>query len=280
LDNLATWGLSPALLWAPDGRDEYLAAPAAARLETLLRALSADSFRAVWAARGGYGTGRIAGRIRWSGSEGRPPPRFPTDHLPGPEDSGHAPLLVGFSDFSLLFGLPVQGKVRGLHAPNVTTLSVVDPRSLDALAGILLESRLPDYGPLSTVCGGTGEGPLLPMNLSLLASSMGTPLEPDVAGRILVIEEVHEAPYRVDRLLQQVASARWFKRLAGLVVGDLDGALDSPLLRRTLTSIARDAGIPCATGFPVGHGACNLPVPVGLPARLEADSGRLLLLPP
>jgi len=270
LEVLSRWGLNPMLLWEPAQKDEYLAAPDDVRADCLSRALAVPAFSAVWAARGGYGSGRIAGRIRW--------PQAGNPGVPGPDGGNRLPLLVGFSDLTLLFGLPARTGCRCLHSPNVTTLPLVDRDSLDALAALLFEGALPDYGRLQTVCPGTGEGPLLPMNLSLLASTMGTDLEADASGRILVIEEVHEAPYRVDRLLRQVAAARWFPSLAGLVVGDLDKALDSPLVRATLGSLARDARIPCVTGFPMGHGERNFPVPVGSRARLDAGEGRLSLV--
>ncbi len=262
---LSSWGLRPELMWEPWEAEEYLAGPDDVRAERLSAALADPAFRAVWAARGGYGTGRIAGLIRWPAT-----PRSPASQA--------CPLLIGFSDITLLFGLPERIGCRCLHGPNVTTLARVDAVSLEALRALLFDGVLPDYGPLEAVCGGTAEGPLLPMNLSLLASSMGTRLEPDPSGGILVVEEVHEAPYRVDRLLRQVAGARWFPRLAGLAVGDMDRALDSPTLFRTLAEVAAEARIPTVLGFPVGHGPHNLPIPVGATARLDARAGRLCLI--
>jgi len=252
------WGLVPKLFGIGGPGDGYLSSPDDVRLRNLQDAIDDDEARVLWAARGGYGTGRIAAQLE-----------FPKRDPP--------PLLVGFSDISLLLARASQmAGWPAVHGPNITTLSSVDEESVGSLGTLLFEGRPPRYAGLDPVNSGRAGGRLLPMNLSILASVIGTPLEPGLAGTILVLEDTNELPYKVDRLLIQVARCRSFPGVAGLVFGDLEGALKERRLRRSIEILAHEFGLPCATGFPIGHRSRNLPVPVGAPAVLDADAGTVL----
>jgi muramoyltetrapeptide carboxypeptidase len=252
----------------------------------------------VWAARGGYGISRILGDVR-----------FPTRARP--------PLLVGFSDVSLLLARAWAAGLPCVHGPNVTTLgledrlavggeptgdhpfdcaqgrrpstfppggrplrSCLDEASRDALFAFLLGGQVPDYGKLECLHGGCATGPVLPMNLSLLASVSGTPLCPSLDGVILLLEDVSEPAYRVDRLLLQVVLSGGFDRIAGLVLGDFEDALEHRTLLCSIRQWTSARRLPCVMGFPMGHGARNFPVPVGWTGDLDAAAGRLALRVP
>jgi len=251
---LGHWGLEVAEFPLCRAGGEYLSGDDEARADELNAALADPSFAAVLAARGGYGMVRIASRLAF-------PHRQP-------------PLLAGFSDISLLLALALErAGWASLHAPNVATLAGLEDEARNRYRDALFGREPDSYEGLRTVNPGRATGTLLPMNLSILASVQGTPFFPSLDGRILVVEDVGEVPYRVDRLLMQLAHAPGFAKLSGLVFGDLDGAGKSPLLHRHVAALARDFNLPCAASFPIGHIAGNLPVPVGVPAGLDADAG-------
>ncbi len=236
----------------------YLAGDDAARRADLLWALEAPSVRAIFAARGGYGLARLL--------PGFPPPRK---------------VLVGFSDFTAAHLAAQAHGLRSLHAPVVTQLgsqplSVV-ARLFDALEGRPLE-------PLAgtrTVVPGTVEGPLVGGNLAMLASLAGTPFLPSFDGAVVLLEDVGERPYRLDRLWTQLRLAGVLKGVVGVVLGDFTGCeeKDAPYTSAdVLDELAGELGVPCAAGFPIGHGTVNQPVPLGAKVRLEADARRVSFL--
>ena len=122
------------------------------------------------------------------------------------------------------------------------------------------------------------EGPLFGGNLTLLSHLCGTALMPPLEGAVLLLEEVGEAPYRIDRKLTHLAQAGVFARVSGVLVGDLVGCDDA---RQDAASVVRERlgrlGLPVLTGAPVGHGARNRALPIGAPVRLDADAGTLSL---
>lgn len=147
---------------------------------------------------------------------------------------------------------------------------------LDALAGryplaLPFRSwlRQPD-GPI--------QGPLLGGCLSLLASTLGTPWFPDLEGAILFWEDVNEAPYRIDRLLTHLRLSDNLGRIAGMIVGHVDGpgapGMDWPSL---VSDSLSGLDVPVAWGLESGHLQPNWTLPLGLPARLEGDDCRLWL---
>jgi muramoyltetrapeptide carboxypeptidase len=141
----------------------------------------------------------------------------------------------------------------------------------------------PDARHPATVTPGTGEGPLVGGNLSLLAATLGTPWAIRREGCLLFLEEVGEAAYRIDRLLSQLRLAGVFNGVAGIVVGAIneipdEGEAHVPSLAELLHDRLGDLGVPVASGFPFGHVDDNWTLPVGARARLDASAGTLELL--
>jgi len=234
----------------------FLAAPDATRAAQLLGAAVCGA-DAVMAARGGYGAFRLLGLL-------------PPD-APGPPS-----VIIGFSDVTaLLLGLSRRWGWRGVHGPNVTTLADLDQASLAAFRAFVdAPGSGLSFDGLERVHPGSGDGPLIGGNLTVLCSLLGTPEEPDLAGRVLFIEDIGEAPYRVDRLLHQLASCRTFHALAGLAIGDLGSGFNDSV-RRNLARLCADRGLPAAAGLPVGHGAVNRPIITEHYAAIDADRGTL-----
>lgn len=201
--------------------------------------------------------------------------------------------LLGFSDVtSLLFDRVAQGRSGGVHGPLLTTLAAEPDWSQERLRALLFGEPVP---PLRGQIwrGGCAEGPLLVANLTVATHLLGTPHLPPLEGAILVLEDVGEAPYRIDRLLTHWRLCGALQRLAGLGFGRFSdcGDRDTPegddgrdLARRfrveeVLEERSGDLGIPVLTDLPVGHGPGNAALPLGVRARLDAVSGELSLLP-
>jgi muramoyltetrapeptide carboxypeptidase len=218
----------------------YLAGTDVARREGLVQALTGD-YSAVWALRGGYGLTRILADLPWDRLPRRP--------------------VIGFSDVTALFsGLHQAGLGPCVHGPVVHSLSITDEASREHLWR-LLAGR--DTSPMDGVewVGGSCQGPLVGGNLCLLAATCGTAWQLDARGCILVLEEVGEPAYKLDRLLQQLASAGVFDGIVGVAVGTLtscrlpDGA-DYDHQRIFLEHLGR-LGVPVLGECPIGHGAAN-----------------------
>jgi muramoyltetrapeptide carboxypeptidase len=127
---------------------------------------------------------------------------------------------------------------------------------------------------------GIAEGPIVGGCLSLLASVAGTPYEPPLDGAILFWEDLHEEPFRLDRMLAQLRHAGWLRRIRGMIVGRLLNCRaakrenDVPL-RDILDAHLIGTDYPVVTDFPAGHAPGQRALPLGVPARLDTTSGRL-----
>ena len=132
----------------------------------------------------------------------------------------------------------------------------------------------------STLAPGTAEGRLTGGCLSLVAATLGTPYQIDTTSRLLLIEDVGEAPHRVERFLCQFADAGLLSAAAGFVVGQATDADDSRTvpMRRLWADLLTPYGKPAVTGFPFGHVPQNYALPLGIRARLDADAKTLTLL--
>jgi muramoyltetrapeptide carboxypeptidase len=121
--------------------------------------------------------------------------------------------------------------------------------------------------------------PLTGGNLSLLAHSIGTPFEVEARGRILFVEEVNEAPYRIDRMVRQLSLAGVFRGIRGLLIGRFTGCGGGKKAEGVLLEAVEGRKIPVAAGFPVGHGSVNRPFPLGVPAVLDTTARSLTFAP-
>jgi len=195
--------------------------------------------------------------------------------------------LLGFSDItSLLCARLAQGVGGGVHGPLVTTLADEPDWSQQRLQELLFDQMAPD------LCGqpwteGKAEGPLITVNLTVASHLLGSCHMPNLKGSILVIEDVGEAPYRLDRMLTHWRLTGQLQHLAGLGLGRFSGCEDPNgsdstehtfSLEQVLKERTLDLGIPVVSGLPVGHGpGGNAALPMGVHARLDADRGTLAI---
>jgi muramoyltetrapeptide carboxypeptidase len=254
LELLRAWGYRPELLPGVGRRHRYLAGTDAERLGDLARALR-GGWDAVWAVRGGYGVNRLLDRLPW-------------------DELGYAPFL-GFSDGTgLLNALAARGR-PAVHAPVLTHLGdTADAESRAHLRALLAGE------PLAPLAGrrlrrGSAAGPLVGGNLCVLASLCGTPWQLRGKGCIVVLEEVGEAPYKVDRLLTQLIGAGCLDGVAGVALGSFLGA-DPPAgadwtMLEVLDELLAPLGAPVLAELPIGHGAANRAFRVGGHGRFDGD---------
>jgi len=111
--------------------------------------------------------------------------------------------------------------------------------------------------------------------------SIGTPDMPDLHGAILLIEEVDEPPYKVDRMLTQLRRSGALRGIVGVAVGQFTRCSDGwpTTIADVLLDRLGDLGVPVLGGLPVGHGQDQLSVPLGVPATLDAGAGTLTATP-
>jgi muramoyltetrapeptide carboxypeptidase len=239
----------------------YLAGSDERRLRGLQEAIDSDDVKAIFAVRGGYGAMRLLPKLQLQGRS----PKW----------------LVGFSDITALHALWQRTGWQSLHGPVVTQMGTLPDDDLQTMLNAL-EKDSSSTSLLGTHClvPGTAMGPLLGGNLSVFSRLIGTPYMPDTRGAILLLEDIGEAPYRMDRMWTHLRLAGVLKDVAGIVLGEFlqCGSKNENGNLEVLESLASETGVPCVSGFPIGHGARNMAVRLGGRARLSAGSLRLTCL--
>ena len=244
----------------------YLAGNDEARARHLQAALADPATRAIFAARGGYGSTRLFPRV--AAGIGR-----------------RRKLLVGFSDITALHlvAQKIWPAVRCIHGPNIASANFLGPgaeaeRNRRALRGALFD---PDYEvdlPVEFLRGGHAEGPLCGGCLSLVAATLGSRFAAATAGKILFLEDVRELPYRIDRMLVQLRNAGLLSAVAGVVFGEMHECVDEMNdLRAIIRDVLTGTSFPIAFGLPAGHGKTNIALPLGAHAVLDAARGQFRL---
>lgn len=197
--------------------------------------------------------------------------------------AGGARWLLGFSDVtSLLWARQAAGLSGGIHGPMLTSLAAEPDWSRQRLQDLLFGRPL---APLrgQAWCSGCAQGPLLVGNLTVATHLLGTPHLPALQGAVLVLEDVGEAPYRLDRMLTHWRLCGALQQLAAIGFGRFSGC-DDPDSPSTAEQVLRertaDLGIPVLADLPVGHEPGNAALPLGVMARLDADRGQLDLVRP
>lgn len=261
-------------------RDQYLAGSDLDRANDVNWMFADDSVDAIFCLRGGYGTPRIL-------------PFLDYDMV-----ARNPKVFLGFSDITaILIALHVKAGLIGFHGPTAriftdytlaefnkvlmqpTANTIIGaPPAIEIRAGVVESDNR-----ITRFAGGTATGPLLGGNLSLIVTLIGTPYEPDFNGRILFIEETHEEPYRVDRMLTQLWLAGKLQQTAGIVFGKItksETSMNTFSIEEVIRMRCGSLGVPVIRGLMIGHVKDQTVVPIGVNARLDADAGTLTLLEP
>lgn len=249
----------------------YLAGEDSSRAEELMRAFEDSSIHAIMALRGGYGSSRLIPLLKEKRLRHNPK------------------IFMGFSDLTTLhlffrrrFGwITIHGPVAISSAlGNIAADSERHLRSLWTDPGYRPTLHFPQ---LETWIPGAAEGVLVGGCLSIIAASIGTPYEIKTEGKILLLEDHGEHPYRLDRMLTHLHQADKLQALSGLLLGefpDCEPEEGGYAARDTLQELLIKLDVPILANFPAGHGARNWAIPLGAKAKLDADARTITFMDP
>lgn len=227
------------------------------------------SVKAIFCARGGYGTGRIASLLQYDLIRSNPK------------------IIWGYSDITYMHtAIRQQADLVTFHGPMLASdvaspdLDELTAQTFDQLFEPLNTTYDESISKLHVVSEGTATGPLVGGNLSVFMSTMGTPYEIDIKDAILLIEDIGEDPYQIDGLCNQLKQSGKLDEVAGIVIGDVrsrslaaternDDYLD--VFKHYFSSY----GIPVIAGFQIGHCLPNIGVPLGAQATLSSEKPHL-----
>lgn len=259
----------------------YLAGSDADRAADLMAMYADDSVRAVFAIRGGWGCARILPMLDYGVIRKNPK------------------LLLGYSDITALhMAFAAKAGFATVHGP--IAASSWGKLSWDSFRTLAFDGGTPTYvtppgtedrlaqrqGRVRTFHPGVARGRLLGGNLTVLTALVGTPYLPDFTGGILFLEDIEEAPYRIDRMLTQLSLAGILGKLSGVVFGQCTDCKASGVsygaftLSEVLNQHLAPLGIPAFQGALIGHIPNQFSLPVGIPAEIDATAGTIRILEP
>lgn len=257
---LRSWGLEVKIPQELFRRCRYLAGADEHRLGILTELMEDDAVNGLMAVRGGYGCQRLLPALAplWAKWPAKP--------------------IFGFSDLTALHLARFKASgVIGFHSPMAVSLGKESPATMvDRLSQADLRRALTTnersgrwtFAAADVLRPGRASGPLLGGNLTLVTALLASPWLPDVAGAILLLEEVDEAPYRLDRLLVTLRQSQIWKRAAGLVFGRFTKCGSPAEVGRLLREAAADFDGPVLRNAPFSHGSRNRTFPLGAAAEL------------
>ncbi len=272
LDILRGWGLDPVV--APHvldrhGEFDYLAGTDADRAADFQAAWCDPDVSAVLCARGGYGAQRMIDLLDWDAVRAAGPKVF-----------------VGFSDITALHeAFATRMGLATLHGPMVAAVDFLkNERSQEHLRATLLEPesvRTIASGEAVALVPGKATGVTLGGCASLLAAELGTPgARAGARGGLLLIEDIGEEAYRLDRILTQLLRSGWLDGVAGIALGSWVDCGPYERLRSVFADRLGPLGVPVVEHFGFGHAEGSLTMPFGVRAELDADAGTLTLEEP
>jgi muramoyltetrapeptide carboxypeptidase len=255
-----------------DRKNGYLAGTDKERLADFHNMIEDQDVKAIMFGRGGYGTGRIVPSIDYELVKNNPK------------------VIWGYSDITYMHtAIRQKTGLVTFHGPMV--VSDIAKENFDELSARLFKQLFQptelmydeSISPLRVYASGEGRGQLIGGNLSLLVSTIGTPYEIETEGKILLLEDIGEEPYRVDGMLNQLKLAGKLDKAAGIVVGDFAETGSSSKATRSLSEVFEDyfanLSCPVISGFKIGHCFPHFSVPLGVQAELLATEKTLKISP-
>ena len=236
----------------------YLAGTDKERAQEFMEMFLDPEIKAILCVRGGYGTQRII-------------PYLDADRI-----RDHPKPLIGCSDITvLLIYLLQRCFVIPFHGPNVATRQFFEGDA--EMAHALKDALTAPFAGAEITCTvlreGEAQGEIIGGCLSCLVTTVGTPYAPDLHGKILFVEDVDEPPYKIDRMLTHLKSAGTLQGVKGVVFGQMPGCdTEKGLLREVILDVLQDIEGPVLFGFPSGHGARNLTIPLGTMVGIQGGA--------
>ena len=273
-------GLKPKFAKNVAHRAGYLGGSINERLDDLHAMFADPGVKAVFATRGGYGSGQLLDKIDYGLIRRNPK------------------IFTGYSDITALhLAIHRSCGLVTFHAPTVLarftdfTLdhfrrALFDPAPLGTLTNPPEAGQLRPRHTTRAIRPGKARGRLIGGNLSLVCATMGTPFEIQTDGCIVFLEDVEEQPYNIDRMLTQLRLAGKFRNIAGLIWGECSGcgpreyrpAFESTFsVGEVVQDILSGLTVPVFTGLTIGHTDDQLTLPLGVMASIDADAGALTI---
>lgn len=274
IDALEAWGLRVKRGAHLDDRHGYMAGRDPDRAADINEMLADRDVRALFCLQGGYGSARML------------PYLDPAAFASNPK------AICGYSDITFLhLAMLAWGDGITFYSNGAAGIGAADVSdfSKESLRRALFSDEPygeigpnPDDPYVRTIRGGRAAGRLTGGCLGLIEDTIGTPVEIDTRGRILVVETVEEAyVYEIDAHLTHLRNAGKLDEVAGVVVGDMpgkhSGVTQELSLEDVLEELLEPLGVPVIAGLPIGHGKHHATVPLGAMATLDADAGRLVV---
>lgn len=237
----------------------------AERIQDLQDMIHDHEIKAIFMARGGYGSTRIIDNIDFASL------------------LVHPKWIIGYSDITAFHLHLYNLGIVSLHAPMPSLFQTTDEKSIEKLNKFLFgrwENIIAKNHPLNKT--GTGNGRLIGGNLTIICHTIGTPSEIMTEGNLLFIEDVGEQLYHLDRMMVHMKRANLLSNLAGLIVGQFSDMEDKEIsfglnANEIINSHVSEFNYPVAFDFPIGHTSDNDAVPVGLKAHLIVDKAKSTL---
>ncbi|MCL1868219.1 MAG: LD-carboxypeptidase [Paludibacter sp.] len=262
---LSLWGLRVSEGKFARTRQGRFAGTIEQRISDLQNALDDENARAIFCSRGGYGLVQIIDKIDFS--HFRKNPKW----------------IVGFSDITVLHSAVSHFNIATIHSPMAKSLCEQPDSEPPVLLKNILFGNFPEYHINNHEFNraGNAQGKIIGGNLSVLFGLRGSGFEPDFREKILLIEDIGEKPYHIDRMLQNLRLSGVFSSLSGLLVGQFTEYEEDPLMLKTVYEIIADAvcnySFPVCFNFPAGHTCNNLPVIFGTQSLLSVNENGVRL---
>jgi muramoyltetrapeptide carboxypeptidase len=263
---LKTWGLQPVLGSSIGLQDHQFAGSDEERAADLQQQINDPNIKAIWCAKGGYGSIRILDLVDFSILKTQPK------------------WIIGYSDVTAIH-LHLQSLgIASLHAQMAHGIEGKSASTSDELKNVVFGNKLQvEYASRHpNQVNGEVKVEVVGGNLSVLYSAIGSHSMPDFTSKILFIEDLDEYLYHIDRMMQNLKRSGLLSRISGLIVGGMTNMNDNsiPFGRKAediIFEIVKDLNIPVAFNFPAGHVETNLPLIFGKSAHLSVTSERIQL---
>ena len=266
---LNSWGLEIVFGKHLETKSHHFAGTDAQRTSDLQKALDHPNIKAIWCARGGYGTLRIIDDLDFK--------KFKT----------HPKWVVGYSDVTVLHNAFNNMGYESLHAMmciNLTDDDKAIKQSVETLKSALFgELKSYEIEGYSDNKPGDATGSLVGGNLSLLTAALGSDTQLDTKGKIIFIEEIGEYKYHIDRQLQSLTRAGYFKHCTAVIIGDMSQLkTNNPAwgqsIEALILKVLKDTDVPVAFGFPAGHEFENRALYFGRSIQLHVTRSKTRVL--
>ncbi|MUV05368.1 LD-carboxypeptidase [Flavobacterium rakeshii] len=260
IDLLKSWGLNVVLGKTIGKENNQLAGADWQRATDFQEMIDDPSIKAVWCAKGGYGTVRMIDRVKFDNFK------------------KHPKWIIGFSDATVLHSHINNMDIATIHGIMCVSTLHATSEAKETLRRALFGEKL-EYNiePHSFNKAGKATGELVGGNLSVLYSIVGSESEVDYKGKILFIEDLDEYLYHIDRMMMNLKRNGYFKNVKGIIIGGMTKMNDNDIpwghdALEIIKDITKDYDIPICFNFPAGHMKDNRALVMGKEITLEVTA--------